>query len=376
VKIAHVDKLMLGERLARAREAAGMTQDGLGQVVNLDRTAISRLEAGDRKLSVPELVAIAAALGRPLSYFVSPPVPAVVSRRSDPTQAHETTRALDIEMETFAADVRTLVEMVLVVPVGRALPARTPTSHTAAETLAWNCRRSLDLANRPIQDLGETCERLGLYSFAVGLGSGGPDGGCVEVGDGSDVVGAAVINGDAPAGRRRMTLAHELGHWLSGDAYDQGASIDDEKMISSFAIHFLAPRAGVHEVWDRYPDRKLRDRALAVGAAFRLSWTAAVGQLRNLDLVDSAQRAVLINDEPRFGDYKRLGLSWIDELAAPYVSPGFASACLNGYVAGRLTVSRCLELMRRTVAESDLPRQQPIDLDDLRASFATSTHAG
>ena len=371
MKIAHVDKLVLGERLARARDAAGMTQEGLGRAVHLDRTAISRLEAGDRKLSVPELVAIAAALGRPLSYFVSPPVPAVVSRRSDPTQAHETTHALDIELETFAADLRTLVEMALVVPVGRPVSERTPRDHVAAEILAQTCRRSLSFENEPIQDLGETCERLGLHSYSAPLGSGGPDGGCVEVGDGPDVVGAAVVNGDAPAGRRRMTLAHELGHWVSGDAYDQGASADDERMISSFAIHFLAPRAGVQEVWGRNPERVIRDRALAVGAMFRLSWSAAVGQLRNLGLIDSRQRAALIDDEPRSGDYKRLGLSWTDELASPYVSPGFASACLNGYVSGRLTESRCLELLRSTVAEPDLPRQQPMTLDDLRQSFTT-----
>jgi transcriptional regulator with XRE-family HTH domain len=172
-----------------------MTQEGLGRAVQLDRTAISRLEAGDRRLSVPELVAIAAALRRPLSFFVSPPVPAVVSRRSDPMQAHESTHALDIELETFAADVQTLVDMALIIPAGRSVSGRTPRTHAAAETLAYDCRRTLDLENRPVQDLGGVCERLGLHSFAARLGSGGPDGGCVEVGDGSDAVGAAVIDG-------------------------------------------------------------------------------------------------------------------------------------------------------------------------------------
>lgn len=35
---------MLGRRIAQAREDAGMTQDGLGRAVELDRSAISRLE--------------------------------------------------------------------------------------------------------------------------------------------------------------------------------------------------------------------------------------------------------------------------------------------------------------------------------------------
>lgn len=371
MKIAHVDKLVLGERLARAREAVGMTQDGLGRVVNLDRTAISRLEAGERKLSVPELVSIAEALQRPLSYFVSAPVPAAVSRRHEPAQAHETTQALDIELETFAADVRTLLEMGLVTPAGHPRPKRTLNDHLATEVLAQDCRRDLALGDGPVSDLGEVCEHLGLYSFAARLAAGGPDGGCVEVADGTTVVGAAVINGDAPAGRRRMTLAHELGHWLSGDAYDRSASAEIEKMVSSFAIHFLAPRSGVQKVWSQHRDWTTRDRALAVGAVFRLSWSATIGQLRNLDLVSASERATLSKDEPRSGDFKRLELSWSDELAAPYVSPGFAASCLNGYVSGRLTQSRCLELLRSTMAELDLPRQLGTTVDDLRPSFAT-----
>lgn len=364
-----MDKLALGERLLRAREVAGMTQDGLGRSVNLDRTAISRLEAGERKLSVPELVAIAAVLGRPLSYFVSPPVPAVVSRRTDTTQAHETTHALDIELETFAADVGALMEMGLVIPTGRPAVGRTPRDHAAAEQLALASRRLLGLGDRAIQDLGETCQRLGLHVFSAALGAGGPDGGCVEVGDDPDVLGVAVINGDAPAGRRRMTLAHELGHWLCGDTYDMRASVDDERMLNAFAIYFLAPRSGVVEVWNRDPHGSTRDRALAVGAAFRLSWSAVVSHLRNLGLVDHLERSALIADEPRAGDYLRLGLSWVDEFAAPHLSPGFVAACLDGYVTGRLTSSRTIELLRHTLPAEELPRPREATLGDLRGSF-------
>jgi IrrE N-terminal-like domain len=85
-----------------------------------------------------------------------------------------------------------------------------------------------------------------------------------------------VAGGGVRSGRRRMTLAHELGHWLCGDAYDGSPGDDHEKMIMSFAIHFLAPRAGVVKVWNEHSEWSTRDRALAVGAKFRLSWKAAV----------------------------------------------------------------------------------------------------
>jgi hypothetical protein len=167
-----------------------------------------------------------------------------------------------------------------------------------------------------------------------------------------------------------MTLAHELGHWLSGDAYDVEASIDSERMIYSFAIHFLAPRAGLTKVWNEHTDWSPRDRALAVGASFRLSWSAALGQLKNVGIIDQSRYWQLTDDEPRHGDYLRLGLRWEDELSGPYLSPGFASASVNGYVSGRLTAARTLELLRGTLEIDDLPRQHTLSLEDLRRSFA------
>lgn len=369
MRIAHVDKLALGQRLAQAREDTGMTQDGLGRAVGLDRTAITRLEKGDRRLSVPELVAIANVLGRTLSHFVDEPVPAVVSRRRDTVHAHDTTRALDTELGQFAADVRTLLDLKLVASTERHAEARTPRDHAEAEHMAATLRSNLGLGNDPVGDLGATCERLGLYTLSAPLGQGGPDGGCVEVSAPPKILGAAVINGDAPAGRRRMTLAHELSHWLCGDAYDSQASPQSEKMINSFAIHFLAPRAGVNTVWNQHVDWRTRDRALAVGASFRLSWSAAILHLRNVSIITRDEHRTLSEDEPRSGDYLRLGLSWVDELASPYISPGFAAACLNGYVSGRLTSDRTMELLRETLAESDLPRQDAPSLDDLRSAF-------
>ncbi len=366
VKITHVDKVALGRRLARAREDIGMTQESLGRVVGLDRTAITRLEKGERRLSVPELVSIAARLGRPLSYFVDDPVPAVVSRRTDSAHAHQTTRALDVELEAFAGDVRILLDMNVLIGIERRADAHVPRNHIAAERAATNVREQVGLGSGPLDDLGGVCERLGLLTFSASLGADGPDGGCVEVTSAGSSLGAAVVNGDKAAGRRRMTLGHELGHWLFGDAYDREASGDNEKMINAFAIHFLAPRGGVRAEWDRRGQWSVRDRALAVSASFRLSWSAAVSQLRNVNLLSADQHAALTSQEPSRGDYIRLGLSWQDELVAPYVSPGFASSCVRSYAARRLTAARTVELLRGTLARDDLPDQ---DIADLRKHF-------
>ncbi len=368
-----MDKVTLGQRLSEARDLAGMTQESVARAVGLDRTAIVLLEKGERNLKVPELVRIAQVLGRPLSYFVEPPVPAAVSRRSAPRAGHDSTRALDVEIDQFATDLRGLLGLGLVAPIVRDATAHVPRTHSEAESAAAAFRKQVGLDSGPIDDLGRTCESFGLHTFAAHLGESGPDGGCVEVDANVGAVGAAVINGNAGSGRRRMTLAHELGHWLFGDAYDTQASLGNEQMINSFAIHFLAPRAGVAKVWSDHNDWPLRDRALAIGVAFRLSWSATISQLRNIGLVSHEERDRLSSSEPRSGDYMRLGLAWKDELDYPYLSPGFIAACLTGYTASKLTEARTIELLRGLLTTDELPIADSSPLDAFRRSFEGHT---
>ena len=167
-----------------------------------------------------------------------------------------------------------------------------------------------------------------------------------------------------------MTLAHELGHHICGDAYALEASRDSERIINSFAIHFLAPRAGVCRLWDRHTGRVTRDRALALGASLRPSWSATVGHMVNLSLISKEERQRLSEDQPCHGDFARFGSRGSDEVSAPYLSLQFTSQTLNAYVDGRLTVARAIELLRGTLCEEDLPRQSAHSLDGLRASFA------
>lgn len=369
-----MDHVTLGQRVAQAREERGISQGKLGELVGLERTAVNRAESGDRKLTMTEMVAIAEALERPLGFFVNDPLPAVVNRRRDLVNApddarHDTTQALDDEIELFASDALMLLEMGLLAPVKRDSDARTPQDHDAAEHLAITIRNRLGVGDEPILSLGGACDQLGLYTYAAPLGANGPDGGCVEVTADAESIAVAVINGDLDSVRRRMTLAHELGHWLCGDAYDAMASGECEKMLFSFAIYFLAPRSGVTRVWLNHRDWSNRDRALAVSARYHLSWSAAVSQLRNLDLIDWREHETLLDQEPRTGDYVHLKLTWAREPKSPYVSPSFAAACIEGYTSGRLTAARTVELLRGTMTLDDLPERPPRTLDDLRRSF-------
>lgn len=367
-----MDAKELGERIARAREVVGRTQGSLGESLGLDRSAVSRIERGERKVSVTELLAIAEALGRPLAFFVAEPVPAVMNRRRDGEHAHESNVLLDEELRSFSSDVQGLLDMDIIDAVDReSVALRTPRTHSEAELAAASVRERTGVGrSAAIPDLGRFCEPLGLVTFAAALTREGPDGGCVEVGTEGAHLGVAVINGQAPSGRRRMTLAHELGHWLTGDAYDHEASIESEQMLNSFAIHLLAPRAGVSALWNKHEGWSKRDRAIAVGAEFRLSWSAVIGQLRNLGLVTMMEFESLSGNVPRQGEFAKLELVRRDEPTTPYLSPGFVAQVLRAYSTENLTAERTLELLRGTMLLDDLPPMEPTTIERFRSSFA------
>ncbi|PWJ52825.1 Zn-dependent peptidase ImmA, M78 family [Quadrisphaera granulorum] len=364
-----MNNVELGLRLTQARDEAGLTQAQVARTIGVDRSAISRLEKGERNLNARELVVIAEALGRPLSYFVSEAPPAVVSRRRDAGETHPSTTQLDAELLQFSTDVFFLADLRLLVPATRPAGRRTPHDHMAAESLASRIRRHLDLGSSPITDLGDTCERLGLLVHVTSLGVDGAPGACVEVETPAGPFGVAVVNADDDSGRRRMTLAHELGHWLCGDAYDASGSLHDERMLNSFAIHLLAPRAGVVALWNELAPRSHRERAIDVAARYMVSWTAVLGHLKTLDLIDEEDRRQLADRPPTKGDYLHRNIRWHEHLQLGYLSPSFVDACLSGYSARRLTAARTTELLRGTVTRADLPEQEAPEWSDLRPSF-------
>lgn len=64
----------LGLRVKEARESLGMTQVALAESMEVDRTVVSKIEAGNRTVDTLELVKLAQVLQRPLSWFLRDPV--------------------------------------------------------------------------------------------------------------------------------------------------------------------------------------------------------------------------------------------------------------------------------------------------------------
>src|SRR5450759_2874504 len=66
----------IGTTIAALREQRGWSQRALAKVVGLDQSAVSRIEAGKRRVAVGELEAVAQALGvPPAALLESSPTP-------------------------------------------------------------------------------------------------------------------------------------------------------------------------------------------------------------------------------------------------------------------------------------------------------------
>jgi Zn-dependent peptidase ImmA (M78 family)/DNA-binding XRE family transcriptional regulator len=365
---AVVTQADLGRRIADARTEAGMTQADLAAGIGVERTALVRMESGERKVSATELVVIARALGRPVDWFFTESPPAVVSRRRDPAVGGFS-RALDRALEDAARDVAFLESRRLLPSAER--PARkAPESFEHAEDLARSVRMEAGRPDGPLPDLQSVAESLGLLGFSLGLGPDAGDAAYVAVGN----LGVAVINGTTDPGRRRFSLAHELGHHLAGDAYEPSPRLgpsDTERMFNAFAAYLLMPRPSVLSTWEEFSARSPRLAATAIAVRFSVSWTAACNQLKNLGLIDSRERERLLGNELRRGELFEFGERFTVELDPPSVPPAYARTVVAAYRRGQLTAARTVELLHYSVSEADLPEPDALSLDQLRNELRT-----
>jgi Zn-dependent peptidase ImmA (M78 family)/DNA-binding XRE family transcriptional regulator len=345
-----------------------MTQADLAARIGLERTALVRIESGERKISATELVAIADALDRSADWFFTEAPVAVVSRRRDPAVGGFS-RALDRALESAARDVAFLEDRGLL-PSAERPPRKSPESFQDAEDFACDVRAEAGRPDGPLLDLQSVVESVGLLGFSLALGPDAGDAAYVEV----ENLGVAVINGTADPGRRRFSLAHELGHHLTGDAYEASPRLGTsgtERMFNAFAAYLLMPRSSVLTVWDGFKVRSPRQAAIAVAVRFSVSWTAACNQLRNLDLIDSHERERLLGNDLRRGELFEFGERFAIELDPPSVPPAYARAVVSAYRTGRLTAARTVDLLHHSVSEADLPEPDAMSLDELRTEFQT-----
>lgn len=199
---------------------------------------------------------------------------------------------IDRLLAAIAADVefvQSLAAAELGLPTGEAAALPRPSTLGEADNLAVQARGRLGLdAAAPVYDLIERVASIGLLVFSRDLGVDTADAGTILLRQGA----VSLVNSRNKVGRRRLALAHELGHYLVADEYTVDWRVaeqhggDVESRLDRFARSLLLPKKGVRAAWNQHRERDLRETAVLIASEFRVDMATLARRLEELGLVD------------------------------------------------------------------------------------------
>jgi Zn-dependent peptidase ImmA (M78 family)/DNA-binding XRE family transcriptional regulator len=231
-----------------AREAAGLKQGELATKLGRTPTALSYWESGKRLPGIDDLYSIASELGREVSDFFPPPpterqpIAAILRAVSERMDSVELRRSMDAFLAK-AAKLQTSPRRI-------ALHQRTPL-RAAQELLAKAGVRSIPIH---VEHLAELCgARVVGHAFQEAV-----EGLLVQLDDGP-VIG--YNSRTKHLGRRRFTIAHELGHLVlrhherfhldlgstAADGHPPDYDWLSEREANDFAANLLMPDGEVRK---------------------------------------------------------------------------------------------------------------------------------
>ncbi|MDN3517026.1 ImmA/IrrE family metallo-endopeptidase [Aquisalimonas lutea] len=241
---------MIGNRIQRARKAAGISLRALAEQTGVSHTALNKFEHGTLTPSSAQLIKIGRVLGVRSEYFLRPDRVEVELEEIEYRKHSKTPKkVLDRITANVLDQAERWIELLDLYPVPPirtfAVPDSIPeeiSDYEQLEIVAERVREEWELGENPIPDLIDTLESQGLLVILTEIPPEARfDGLAGNVGEQHVIVVSKDISGD----RQRLTLAHELGHrLLAGRLKD---TVDEEKACQRFAGAFLLPARAVRE---------------------------------------------------------------------------------------------------------------------------------
>ncbi|MBQ0849458.1 ImmA/IrrE family metallo-endopeptidase [Streptomyces sp. BH-SS-21] len=302
-----VDLQLVGERIRREREHAGLSQRDLAARAHLSQPTLTRIETGARaNVTLAELDRLAVALDIPVRLLTcGNPVRSRVriavrindvttGEREDALRRTLQVLELDARLDGLGPSTAQQRKSDGFVPVlDEAL-----STEQQARVLAQRVRAVLHLDSAPIADVDDLIEQLTGVDTAVLELPKTIDGFTATDPERSTTL-IAVRACDVPE-RQRFSFAHELGHLLWGD----GAQVHElsakrtpgERRCDAFARHLLAPQEGI-AAWlsaEKISANCVNERTAALLARhFRVSFAVMLIQLEEMSVLTEKEKREL-----------------------------------------------------------------------------------
>ncbi|MDO5093050.1 MAG: XRE family transcriptional regulator [Propionibacteriaceae bacterium] len=340
----------LGSRIVEARKQLGLTQAELSQLVGLERSTLAKIENGQRKVSALELGDIARQLKLRLEWFVLPRGSAIAYRAK--TTPEWTPRALDHLLEQAVDNTRLLKELQYLTLPQRGQTLHRPQSAAEAEELGATARTRAKLPQGAVENLADSAYRLGLLVFAAPL-QGDADAAYM----GHEDWGVAYINSENAIGRRRLALAHEIGHFLVGDAMSMDFRLDialedrHEALLDRAARAILLPPNETRSEWEILTSAGTREAAVRLASKYRVDMSTLARRLSSdLHIVDERAASEIRQTRTTRADIIEHGLYVPHDLEGVWQAPEYQKAVLRAYRSEGISAERALSLLQGTLA--------------------------
>lgn len=272
----------VGDALNVARRSKGLTQKDLADAAELTQAALSRYENGMREPSPEVLSRLAACLGvmpslldRPNRIGGAMAVDAHMRRRA--TANVGTWRRLEARLNMFRLHTHRLMEEVQL-RADYSIPLLDPLEIDPASA-ARICRMQWRMPVGPVKSIVQWMEGAGCVVIEEDFGTSRVDGLSQWV-DNHPVV---LINSRSPTDRKRLTLAHELGHLV---LHSEDFTESPEDDANQFAAEFLMPEEAIRSQLRGLNTGKLLD----LKRLWMVSMQALIERAHNLDLIKPDQR--------------------------------------------------------------------------------------
>ena len=282
---------MIGQRLYRARKAAGLSLRDLGARVGLTHAAIKKYE--DEQATPPSttLLKLARALNVRTEYFFRPETVTLDrieyrKRSTLPKKRIETIEHEVIDQIERRIELENLFPSPPIVPFTpvRELPELV-SNLAQIEDAAEAVRKAWDLGYNPIPDLIDVLETHGIRVFMIDANADPKFDGLAASVNQMPII---VIGSNWPGDRQRFTLAHELGHLMLGDQLAD--DINEEIACNRFAGAFLIPRQSVTQELGAHRNYIEPKELALLKEEFGLSMAGILYRARDLGIISPAWR--------------------------------------------------------------------------------------
>ena len=273
----------LSRRVTAAREGACLTQAHLSQKLGFkDRQTLAAIESDQRRVAVPELMAIMKATGRNMEFFTDPF--RIVGEGGFSYRASGTT---EIELEQFEEQAGRWLALWRYLGEKRGdapgvlrprLAINARSTFEEAQKAGEQVAAELKLGKVPADKLAEAVEVKFKILVLYAEMPKGVSGAAVQLTSGDSIL----INRNEPPWRQTFDLAHELFHVLTWDAMPP-ERVDREnptsykakrieQLADNFAGALLMPSTQLKRLWTAKPENQgLKSWLAETSGTFRVS---------------------------------------------------------------------------------------------------------